>query len=277
MPGRLWVRLRQMYHHSNSDVNVAAAADADGWPPLAMDRRSPLPLHHQVRAYLLELMRLRRLVPGDLLPTEDELQRRLDLSRNTVRQAMQALVAEGRLERVAGRGTFVARPRMHVALSGLVSWAEEMQRRGLPYTVEVCDVRRLPVPPDVREALDLGHDAQVLRLHRLRRVEGTPVVASLEYLAPWSGLTEGDDFSGSLYAALDARGHPVEDADQTISARLAAPETARLLELPPHAPVLVFYRTSFDVSGRPLVYEESACRADRFNYTVRLRRQSDPE
>lgn len=274
-----------MYHHSNVAVNThneavdggthSALVDGAAWPALAIDRRLPLPLHHQARAYVLELIRLRQLRPGDLLPTEDELQRRLTLSRNTIRQAMQSLVAEGRLERVAGRGTFVARPRMHVALSGLVSWAEEMQRRGLPYSVEVCDVRRLPAPPDVREALDVDHGAPVLRLQRLRRVEGVPVVASLEYLAPWCGMNEHDDYSGSLYAALEARGNCVEEADQTIGARPASPETAHLLDLPPHAPVLVFYRTSFDARGRPLVYEESACRGDSFNYTVRLRRQQE--
>lgn len=244
------------------------------WPALVVDRRLPLPLHHQVRAYVLELARLRALGPGDMLPTEDELRRRLALSRNTVRQALQALVAEGRLERVAGKGTFIARAPLHVSLSGLVSWTEEMRRRGLAYSVDVRDVRRLPAPPEAREALRLAAGATVVRVQRLRRVEGTPVVASAEYIAPECGLSEHDDFSGSLYAALEARGHRLEAADQTIGALPATAELSRLLDIPLHAPVLFFQRVAYDGAGAAVVYEETRCRADRYNYTVRLQRQA---
>jgi len=69
--------------------------------------RNGIALYAQLETYLRERIVDGTLPPGSRLPTEMKLAQQHGMSRNTVRQAMSALVHEGLLERVQGRGTFV--------------------------------------------------------------------------------------------------------------------------------------------------------------------------
>ena len=83
--------------------------------------------HVVVREYVRSLVA--GMEPGSPAPSERVLVHRFGVARMTVRQAMDALVSEGLLDRIPGKGTFVARPPR--ASSGITSYSEEMARRGL--------------------------------------------------------------------------------------------------------------------------------------------------
>ncbi len=83
--------------------------------------------HVQVREYVRSLVS--GMSPGSPAPSERELVAQFGVARMTVRQAMDALVVEGLLERIPGKGTFVARPRR--TASTITSYTEEMARRGM--------------------------------------------------------------------------------------------------------------------------------------------------
>src|SRR5262247_1041326 len=95
-----------------------------------IDPRSPVPKYFQLREILLDLIDSGELPLDTPIPSERELCRRHGLSRMTVRQALDHLVTEGRLYRVPGKGTFVARPKIEMPLR-LVSFTEDMRNRGL--------------------------------------------------------------------------------------------------------------------------------------------------
>src|SRR5680860_1290577 len=88
----------------------------------------PLLKHVQVREYVRGL--IDGAEPGSPAPSERELVQHFGVARMTVRQALDALVTEGLLERIPGRGTFVARARIDVQVR-LSSYTEEMERRGM--------------------------------------------------------------------------------------------------------------------------------------------------
>ena len=79
------------------------------WHDLSVDHDSAVPLHTQLQRQFRELIHSGHWLPGSRLPSESQLQQNLNISRNTVRQALQDLVNEGLVERIPGRGTFVAR------------------------------------------------------------------------------------------------------------------------------------------------------------------------
>src|SRR5215207_2602690 len=121
--------------------------------------------HVQVREYVRALVRDAE--PGSPAPSERELVQQFGVARMTVRQAMDALVTEGLLERIPGRGTFVARPRRGVGR--LRSYTEEMAARGLLAESQTLVARREQAGPGVARALGVTPGDAVIRWKRLRR------------------------------------------------------------------------------------------------------------
>ena len=124
--------------------------------------------HVAVREYVRSLVE--GADAGSPAPSERELVQRFGVARMTVRQAMDALVSEGLLERMPGRGTFVARPRRRVGR--LTSFTEEMERRGMLAESQTLLARREQAGPGVAKALGITPGDAVIHWKRLRRADG---------------------------------------------------------------------------------------------------------
>jgi GntR family transcriptional regulator len=233
----------------------------------------PVPKHRQLRDILLAMIDS-ELMPDAPIPSERDLVTRYGVSRATVREAVGRLVSEGRLYRVRGKGTFVAAPRVESQLH-LASFTEDMRRRGhKPSTIVLGADESIP-PPPARAALGLTTTDRAYRIERLRSADGVPMAHEVSWLpaGPLPGLLE-HDLAGSVYSIL-ARdyGRLLDSAAQTVWAEGADPLRARLLRVPPAAPLLVFRRTSY-ASGRPMEHVTSWYRADRYQVHMKLDRSS---
>jgi GntR family transcriptional regulator len=181
----------------------------------------------------------------------------------TVRQAMDALVAEGLLERVPGRGTFVARPRR--GATPVLSFTEEMARRGMMADSHTLLIRREHAGPSVARALGITEGDAVVHWRRLRRADGTPMCVEDAYLSEvlLPGFLALRSMPNSLYQELRARGLGPTWVQDAVSADVATTQEAEDLEIGPGAPVL---RTQRRAVSRETVVEISrgVYRADRF-------------
>ncbi|QZY28677.1 GntR family transcriptional regulator [Nocardioides coralli] len=229
---------------------------------------SGVPKHVQVREYVRGL--IRDAEPGTPAPSERELVHQFHVARMTVRQAVDALVAEGLLERIPGRGTFVSRPRPEIGR--LLSYTEEMVARGLLAESQTLLARREQSGPGVARALGLTAGDPVIHWRRLRRADGVPMCLEDAYLN--EVLLPGFLQAGmptSLYEALDARGLRPTWSDDSISADLAAEHEAGLLEIDPGAAVMRHSRRAF-AEDKIVEVSRSVYRADRFTWWVHLGR-----
>src|ERR1043165_2858587 len=127
--------------------------------------------HVQVREYVRTLVT--GAAPGSPAPSERELVAPFGVARMTVRQAMDALVVEGLLERIPGKGTFVARPRR--TASTITSYTEEMARRGLLAESITLLARPAEAGARVARALNVTEGDPVIHWKRLRRADGAPM------------------------------------------------------------------------------------------------------
>ncbi|MFC6285980.1 GntR family transcriptional regulator [Nocardioides sp. GCM10027113] len=222
--------------------------------------------HVQVREYVRDLVK--DLAPGSPAPSERELVQKFGVARMTVRQAMDALVSEGLLERVPGRGTFVARPRREVGR--LLGYTEEMSRRGMLAESQTLLARREQAGPGVARALSITEGDAVIHWKRLRRADSAPMCIEDAYLN--EVLIPGFLQSGmptSLYDALSQRGLRPTWAEDSVTADLATEDEATLLEVKPGAAVLRQSRRAL-CDEKVVEVSRSVYRADRFTMWVQL-------
>ena len=222
--------------------------------------------HVQVREYVRTLVAGN--APGSPAPSERELVHRFGVARMTVRQALDALVVEGLLERIPGRGTFVARPRR--VATRITSYTEEMNRRGMLAESQTLLARREQAGPGVARALNLTEGDAVIHWRRLRRGDGVPVCIEDAYLN--EVLLPGFLQSGmptSLYEALSARGLRPTWVEDSISADTPSSEEAQLLEQQPGSAVLRHSRRALS-DDKIVEVSRSVYRADRFTMWVQL-------
>lgn len=237
----------------------------------AMGRRleaGAIPKHVQVKELIAADAR-ERLRPGDAIASERELMGEFGVSRTTIRTAIGNLVAEGVLQRTAGKGTFLAAPRTVESHLHLASFTQDMRRRGLQPSTRTLLLQQDVPPPAVSDYF--GVAGEHWHVVRLRLAGGSPMA----HEDGWYNAGLVPDLS--VHAPLDslyetfatAYGLAVAQAEQVAGAQLADPSVARLLHLPDPAVVLTFERRSV-AAGRPLEHVVSSYRADRYRLHMTL-------
>jgi GntR family transcriptional regulator, nutrient-sensing system regulator len=232
-----------------------------------------IPKYYKLKELLVELTQ--SLPPGSPLPPERTLAERYATSRTTVRQALAELVIEGRLQRIQGKGTFVAKPKVAQELQ-LVSYTEDMRHHGLHPETRILDIEYIAADEQLGELLGTRPGGRLLRVHRLRLADGEPMSIDTSHLPArrFPGLRRELARHRSLYETL-ASAYEVHlaEAEETIETVLATPHDAQLLSVDVGLPLLLLSRHAFDQTGEPVEWAQSLYRGDRYKFITRLRRQ----
>ena len=259
-------------------ASLAHTDDAGGGPgpgsPGGPGGPTRLPKYYQVKRQLLEFTAA--LEAGSPVPPERELARSYGTSRTTVRQALAELVIEGRLLRMQGKGTFVAKPKVAQLLE-LASYTEGMRAHGLHPHTKILDIGYVAADEKLAALLDIKAGERALRIHRLRLADGEPMSIDTSHLPAgrFPGLRKQLERHHSLYETLRAAyGIQLAEAEETIETVLADPHDAALLEVDAGLPLLLLSRHAFDVTGEPVEWAQSWYRGDRYKFVTRLRRLS---
>jgi GntR family transcriptional regulator len=243
---------------------------AERAPELGAEPR--IPKYYRLKKHLIELTQV--LAPGSPLPPERTLAERYGTSRTTVRQALAELVIEGRLQRIQGKGTFVAKPKVAQELQ-LVSYTEDMRHHGLNPETRILDIDYITADEQIAALLGIRPGGRALRLHRLRLADDEPMSVDTSLLPArrFPGLRKELPRHRSLYETL-ATAYDVHlaEAEETIETVLATPEDANLLGVDVGLPLLLLSRHAFDIHGEPVEWAQSFYRGDRYKFITRLRR-----
>ncbi|MFE5036323.1 GntR family transcriptional regulator [Streptomyces sp. NPDC056683] len=207
------------------------------------------------------------------LPTEEQLAEHYGVSVLTMRQALKELEDEGLISRHRRRGTFIepdARRGTPVRLLGSVD-AIVAQQSGM--TAELLDHGTVPVTGELTEYFpDL---TEVAAYHRLRSDEqtGEPTNHARNHVRPeLAERIDPEDLARQPMTKVlrDVVGADISRITDTVAARLADPETARLLRVPLLSPILHYTGVTYDTAGRVLDLAVIHYRGDRFSFTVTL-------
>jgi GntR family transcriptional regulator len=235
----------------------------------AINPRSPKPKYQQLTEVLLDLIE-NTLQTDDAIPSEGELQERFDVSRMTVRKAVDQLVNDNRLYRVAGIGTFVADQPRQVELH-LSSFTEDMNALGLRPGQITTRLEEASADETLANEVAVATGDKLVLLERTRTADERPVCFERSYMP--DALVPG--FSArwrdqSLFALL----HDEYDlrptwAQQRIGATSASPEAAATLHVAVGSPLLMIKQRAF--KDKLLVeYCASLYRPDRYELAIVL-------
>lgn len=232
------------------------------------------PIYRQIASSLEADIASGKLKEGDKLPSERVMAETLGISRMTARQALRHLTDRGILVTRTGHGTFVGQPLIQQKLSTLTGFTEEMERQGRKSSSIVVESDLRPADRPCAAALNLPVGGQVLRLVRIRLVDGKPVaIETTEIRADIApGLLDVADFAHELLYRILRNNFGVNPAtaEQTLEASLASPAVGRTLEIAEGAAVLKLTRLTFDAKGNPFEYVRSIYRGDSFVMKVDL-------
>ena len=228
---------------------------------------NPKPRYQQVKDLIIGRISSGDLGPRDRVPSENELVEAMQVSRMTANRALRELTDEGYVERVAGRGTFVAdfRARSHVL--EVHNIADEIQRRGHAHSAEVLRQSRLHARGEVAKALHIEQGTDVFHLLLVHYENGTPIqVEDRHVVADFAPDCLEQDFTRITPSAYLTAISPLQEAEQVVRATAPNAAVCQRLQMTENEPCLVVLRRTWS-HGRPVTFARLHHPGSRYELT----------
>lgn len=230
------------------------------------------PLYFQLKEELKEQIESEKFKKGDMFLSEKQLQEIYQVSRITVRQAINELVNAGYLECARGIGTTVIFNKIDENLKQVISFSEEMARHGIVMRTSYCEMSEIPAEKKIAEHLGIQPDAPCYRLERVRCAENVAIVYSITYLTNKYRLpVDNGLYRNSLYQLLkEEYDIVIAKGKDTFEAVLANETIGEFLHIEPGQPVFKRTRKTYDQDGDVLEYTVCYYAGDRYKYSIDL-------
>ena len=234
------------------------------------------PLHLQVEEYIKKKIVEDGLRPGDMLPTEAELESLLKVSRTTIRSAIMQLQYSGYVVKQQGKGTFVAESAYEEQLPLLKGFTEDVIARGRT-THSIVLAKDLIIPDEeLCSKFSVTENDKILKLSRIRYVDDEPMQTTISYMPvkelmdmPWKDI----DFSeASLYKSMENAGVKISSGEERMEVDIANATDVTFLKIESGYPIFVTKRIVFNEKGSVIEYAISRTRADRHKVVIKLKR-----
>lgn len=245
---------------------------------LSVDRGHPTPLYMQLKsglqAAIVGGLRTGELAAGDPVPSENDLQGLLGVSSITVRRALNELEAEGLIQRIQGRGSFVTgQRRLELSLERLFSLTTFSSEQGRLLSQRLLAADQITAGDAIAHELALMPGDPVAQLARLRLVDEVPLLIETSHLplTLFPDLLDIYDERASLYDLLRTRyGRSPQHAHDVLIPALTGEAEADILGIEPGLPTIIVERTAYTADNTPVEFTRSTFRGDMCRFTIDL-------
>jgi len=231
------------------------------------------PLYHQIFLILRNKILDNTYPPNSLIPNEIQIMEIFSVSRITAKRALNDLAAANFVIRRRGKGTRVC-DKLPVVPLGIPSddLIENLYQVGLKTKVKILHFAYIATPTNVAEYLGLEEKSIVQTATRIRSYQGQPYSHVTSFVPESIGQTYTKEDLGNtpLFQLIQQRGIRIVKAEHSVSAVLADPMVAPLLEVEVGSPLLKVNKVIYDQDGKPVEYLVVLYRSDRYHYKVAL-------
>jgi len=239
---------------------------------------SPVPYYFQLASFIEQQIKAKRLMPGQLMPSEQEMCENLSISRTVVRQAMASLERKGLISKQSGKRSAISYPTYNGSLMrNLRGFHEDAVSKGQKPTTRVLDFKVVRAESEVAEALQLKEGELVILLNRLRFLDGEPEVLVVTHIPERKcpNLIHEDLTNQSLYDVIARNyGLVITKGYRTVEAIALDRADAKLLGLRSKSPALLLKSVGLLEDGTPLEYFVAKHRGDRSRFRIDLIRDA---
>lgn len=233
------------------------------------------PYYRQISDWIRSQIDAGELKSNEKLPSENELCRLFDVSRVTVRRALQTLENDQLIYRCQGVGSFVSDHRTHQSFASLRDFNEELAGSGLHPSARVVSCSQVKAAHEVSSYLNLREDSFVLEVKRVRLGDQQPIAFDITWLPVFYGqLIESRDLKEKTIVQILEKEYeiPIVKGCSRIEAVTAAAHIAGHLKVPKTSSLLLMNKIAYSLGDKPVYFQKRFYRTDRMVFEIRTER-----
>jgi len=236
-----------------------------------IDKSSGIPYYLQLVKEIKEKIKMGELRPDDQLSSENELQQEYNISRPTIRKALNVLVNDGYLYRIKGVGTFVSQPKIEEIMMNLQGWSATMRDKGLNPSTKVITMKETFPKNSLLDSGYFSPDEEIIKIERLRYIDKDPIVLEKSYIPKklCPSLINDDLNNNSLNSLLTKKYNlTLLSGKVGFEPVLTKEREANLLQVYPGSPALLLDYYAFTFSKQIVEYCKRIVRGDKCRFWV---------
>jgi GntR family histidine utilization transcriptional repressor len=208
--------------------------------------------YQQVKDFIAGKIQDGTWLAGDRLPSESELVAQFGIARMTVNRALRELMEQGRINRVAGVGSFVAAEKPQGNLLQIARLSDDIRRRGHDYRCQIVTVERIAASLEVASALAMHTGESVFHSVCVHLEDGVAIQLEDRFVNPKMAPDFGkQDFTHEQPSDYLVRTVLFDQMEHVVDAVLPTPEQSALLQMEAHQPCLLLTRRTW-MRGTPV-------------------------
>ncbi|MCT4606844.1 MAG: GntR family transcriptional regulator [Marinisporobacter sp.] len=207
---------------------------------------------------------------GDLIPSEKELEKIYSVSRAPIRQALGKLESIDLIDRKQGKGTYVKKSEKNDSRACMSGFGMDFSKCWSHITCKTLNVDEVEPTPDIVKKLALKEGEKVVKVERVRYVDGFPIFYLIHYskYIDVDGVKEEGNFNSLRHLLIEKFKLPIALATEEIKAVFATEEIAKILSVSEGYPLLKIERLSLDHEYNPLEYVRYYVKTEEWTYKV---------
>ncbi|EJO5346665.1 GntR family transcriptional regulator [Clostridium botulinum] len=232
------------------------------------------PLYKQIAKKIKDEINKNNLKEGDAIPSESKLAEKFNVSRVTIRQAINMLVNEGLLYKIHGSGTYIKKIKLEHNIYNLVTFTEEAKRYNKNPINKILEFKVIKADDKLQNILNLSSEDQVFFISRLRCIDDIPLILEKTYLPVklFPDLSY-DIMLSSKYKYIEKKKNlKIKESHQEIIPIIPDKDTTKLLNLEENTPILYIVMHSILESGIVFEYTELYFKSDEYKFSLVAKR-----